>query len=365
MPTVAQGQTVTLDATYQLGTGQLVDPTNPKVSIVDPFGATVVANADPTRHPSVGRFEYDYPVAAAAPLGSWTARWTGTINGTPVQGDEVFQVVAAGTVGFSATGSPAAPCEPWEPIWCGDLPAGSEAVTGTAVQGATEVLWGLSGRQFGLCEVTVRPCKEQCGEGWPAWSPYGWYGYPTPVLSAGKWYNVTCGGCGGPCSCTQVESVLLPGPVHSILAVVIDGESLPATGYRVDDWRRLVRQDGGRFPLCQDLSLPAGQPGTWTVTLRVGQQPPVLGQMAVGELAEQFVRACLPGVGCVFPRQVQEMVRLGVTLRLGDIAAYVEQGLTGLERVDYFLRTYNPYRLAEAASVWSPDFPPPTVTTWP
>lgn len=54
------------------------------------------------------------------------------------------------------------PCEPWSPIWnCANL-VGAEAVSGTAVQAATEILYNRSAQQFGICTFTVRPCREDC-----------------------------------------------------------------------------------------------------------------------------------------------------------------------------------------------------------
>lgn len=94
---VGQGGTIPLDARYRDGSGALVDPTLPLVDIVNPSAVTVVNDATPV-HDGTGLFHYNYTVAVAAPLGTWTAHWTGVINGAPVSGDDVFTVVAAGSV---------------------------------------------------------------------------------------------------------------------------------------------------------------------------------------------------------------------------------------------------------------------------
>lgn len=96
---IGQGGTITLDAFFKDGTGSLVDPVDPRVSIVDPDSITVVANAIPTKL-AVGHYEFDYEVAEDAKLGVWTARWTGSINGVAVTDDDAFEVVAAGDVDF-------------------------------------------------------------------------------------------------------------------------------------------------------------------------------------------------------------------------------------------------------------------------
>lgn len=99
MPTGAQGASLTLDATFSDGTGQAVTPTSPRVSVINPTGTTVVGNATPTEV-ATGVYEYVFAVPADAPLGSWTARWSGTINGVATTADEVFTVVEAGSIGF-------------------------------------------------------------------------------------------------------------------------------------------------------------------------------------------------------------------------------------------------------------------------
>lgn len=94
---VGQGGTIVLDARYRDGSGALVDPTTPLVDIINPSAVEIVTNAVPVQD-GTGLFHYNYTVAVAAPLGTWTAHWTGVINGAPVSGDDVFTVVAAGSV---------------------------------------------------------------------------------------------------------------------------------------------------------------------------------------------------------------------------------------------------------------------------
>ncbi|MBA3240089.1 MAG: phage head-tail connector protein [Acidobacteria bacterium] len=97
MQQVGQGGTIRLTVQYQDGSGNLVNPLNPLVSIYNPSNAQVVANATPT-NAGTGIYFYDYTVAVAAPLGQWYGRFTGTINGASVQGDDEFLVVTAGSV---------------------------------------------------------------------------------------------------------------------------------------------------------------------------------------------------------------------------------------------------------------------------
>lgn len=103
MPTVGQGGTVTLRVVYQDGAGSLVDPVDPLLDIIDSDSVEVETDLVPTRD-STGHYHYDYTVDGAAPLGSWIAHWTGIINGVSINGDEGFEVVAAGSVGAAGGG---------------------------------------------------------------------------------------------------------------------------------------------------------------------------------------------------------------------------------------------------------------------
>lgn len=108
---------------------------------------------------------------------------------------------------------------------------------------ATEIMWRLSGKQFGSCPVTMRPCRQTCsgGTAYGYWSGSTW----TPVLDGGRWYNEKCGKCApSGCSCTEVCEVVLPGPISEVLEVKVDGVVLDPSEYRLDNARKLVRQFG-------------------------------------------------------------------------------------------------------------------------
>ena len=170
----------------------------------------------------------------------------------------------------TGTGGMRGPCADWPVQWTCDLDTLNPAVTGIAVSTATETLYALTGMRFGLCEVTLRPCRDDCGDGrfyddfGPPWTAQYW---PQPALIGGLWLNLTCGSCSSGCSCSEVSEVRLPAPVYDITEVVIDGAVLAASAYRLDNNRILVRTDGQRWPRCNDLSEDSG-PGTWSVTAR-------------------------------------------------------------------------------------------------
>jgi hypothetical protein len=305
-------------------------------------------------NPATGVNVYQWAVPPGLPLGDYLVVWDGEDTGmSPIQASEVVSVVA------SSAGSVSGPCSTWTPIWCCDL-LDTAAVTGTALQAATEVLWALSGRQFDSCNVEIWPCRRECMTdlpgGWNSWTGGTWT-YPQPALIAGTWFNLTCGSCVGECSCTALSQVELPMPVLNVIEVRMDGVALiPNVDYRLDDGRFLTRLGGEDWPWCNDLSQLEGE-GTWSVTLTIGKDVPVMGQMAVGELACEFAKACLGDDECRLPKTVQQLTRQGVSLTFIDPNQLFENGLTGLYFADLFINAVNPKRNMAPAKVYNLDEP--------
>jgi hypothetical protein len=251
------------------------------------------------------------------------------------------------------------PCADWPVRWTCDVATLNPAVTGLAVASATETLWALSGRRFGLCEVTLRPCRRDCYDGrfyddfGPPWT--GARSYPQPALIGGQWFNLTCGSCSD-CACGTVSEALLPAPVHSIVEVKVDGTPLVTGAYRVDNNRLLVRTDGDRWPRCNDLTRADSEPGTWSVTARFGEVPPEGAALAMGELACEIAKAA-DGQDCRLPAGVQQLVRQGVTISYPDVGELFAKGRTGLYLVDMFVATWNPSGLRSRSRVYRVDQP--------
>lgn len=257
------------------------------------------------------------------------------------------------------------PCSSWDPTWICDVSCESPTVTAQAVEFATEVVWALSGRQFGLCTVTLRPCREVCqdfpwpsaglsGGGWTEWAGASWV---TPALIGGQWFNVVCGRCSTDCSCTTISEVRLPAPVNRITEVKIDGVPLEASAYRLDNARLLVRTDGDDWPRCNDLTLADTEVGTWSVTAEYGLEVPEGGKWAVGELACQLIKA-RNGEDCRLPANVTQLVRQGVTLQFPEVSELFKERQTGLYLVDLFVATWNPHRLTRRSGVYRVDRAP-------
>ncbi len=264
----------------------------------------------------------------------------------------------------------AIPTVAWEPRWtCDEVDTASPAATGIAALAATQVLWGLSGQQFGLTSVKLRPCRRGCAmsnggylpDGMVPWAGgYGSWGYPWPTLYAGTWINLGCGACGWDgCGCSSLQEAVLPGQVHDVTEVKLDGTVVTGSAYRLDFSPDvfggvLVRLDGGTWPLCQNLALPDTAAGTFSVTARYGMDVPELGRLAVGELACELLKA-MSGKDCRLPEHVTSLARQGVTLSFPDPTELLTGGKLGLVQADRFIQVFNPSGLKRRARTWSPD----------
>jgi hypothetical protein len=264
--------------------------------------------------------------------------------------------------------APTAPCG-WDPIPCGcELPGyGDDEESGVepdpsvvyAVETAQFVMWALSGRQFGACELTLRPCRRDCRSG--AEGPWG------ARLVDGSWVNLPCRSCGTRCSCVDVCEVRLPfAPAGEVVSVVFDGEELEADQYWLEDSEWLVlATSAGCWPDCQDMSVSLGEAGTYGVTYTQGVAVPTAGKRAVGALACEILKACSNDSSCCLPKRTQSYNRQGMSVVLIDPMEFFDKGRTGIYEVDLFLNAVNPEGRPSGARVMSPDSEPRMRNVWP
>lgn len=268
------------------------------------------------------------------------------------------------------------PCEPFitEADLCcleptGSFPdpclAGGQAVPQNvidlAIQAASEVLWAETGRRYGTCTVTIRPCRQDCNPcGFDFYNLddflYGFGPAYVPYLSAGVWYNWSPCNCRDFCWCNKAESVELPYPVCSVSEVLIDGAVIPAADYRVDEFRYLIRTDGNTWPRCQS-SADLGQPDTFGITLTYGREAPAILKIGTAELACELIKACV-GAPCKLSQKVSNIARQGVNMGFIDVGMFFENKLTGIYLVDRAILTLNPNRLTRKPTIYSPDVGP-------
>lgn len=258
------------------------------------------------------------------------------------------------------------PCSwPVDTTCVADWATFSPDVQAAAVEWSTYVLWALTGRRYGPCQVTVRPCGPRCD------GPGGYLTFPVtsgsttsagmpwmiPWIDNGVWRNC---GCGGGCACSATCEVALQGPVAEILEVTVDGAVVPSTAYRLDYVKTipvLVRIDDGCWPDCQDLDVGLDEVGSFGITYSKGIPVPRAGQLAAGQLAGEFAKACR-GSDCQLPQQLASLTRNGIDVQVVDPTQFLENGLTGIANVDLWIRAVNPLRKAQRSRVYSPDMRP-------
>jgi len=251
------------------------------------------------------------------------------------------------------------PCEPWSDQASCDLdPAPAGELVERAITVATELLWALSGRRFGICTATVRPCRKACAV--DVFGPWEWWGsWPWVGSWPEAWaLSPHCRRCGSSCGCSQLEELKLPRrPVTAVSEVTVDGEILPEEAYRVDDFRWLVRLDGGKWPSCQDMQADVTEAETFSVTFSYGRPVPESGVWAAERLACELLKAMVGDDDCQLPERVQTVSRRGVTVGFLDPMDFIDKGRVGITDVDLFLRAFNPHGLARRARIYRADTP--------
>jgi len=240
-------------------------------------------------------------------------------------------------VSYAGCGGPD-PSEPPEPL--ASLPEGQEDFEAMAV----EFLWRWTGKTLGTCRVAVELCRDDCTDGQSTYfgSGPGPSGLWRPVLIDGGWYNISCGRCGDRCGCGDA-GLRLPGPVSSVVSVVENGQTLPASGYSLNrDF--LVRTDGRRWAPCQTV-----------VTYERGVAVPVGGQIAAGVLALELAKGACNDNSCRLPKRLQTVSRQGVTVAMLDSFDDIDKGHTGIFLIDSWVSSMTKPKVRP--TVLSPDKP--------
>lgn len=238
------------------------------------------------------------------------------------------------------------PCSTWDVVLPCEISGVDAVTTGNAARAATEILWALSGRQFGECEVEFWPCRQECAP-----MPVGYSGYYDSDWSTQRiWYTPPCANsCAGACTCTNESRFTLPRPIASIVSITIEGSVVPTGSYEIHGAQTVVRTDGLLWPACND--------GSWSVVARFGKAVPTLGLLAGGELTCEFIKMFRNVKECRLPQRVQNVTRQGVTMAFLDPLTFLEKGRVGLYLADLFISAFNPYGLKQPSRIRNPDMP--------
>lgn len=368
MSVYQQGQPITIFDTFTVSEVP-TDPTTVTYTVLAPDGtstAYIWPGAVEISHPGTGEFELALGAPTLPGVYYYDVDATGAVVASRAASFTVLANVSSQTdLDWAVVG----PCTPWadsQDVWacCGQptttIGEGSDAtecavdMTQFAIE-ASQLLYELSGRQYaGVCERTVRPC----------WTSDDGCGFQ--VLSRGHIVGWSGTGWGDlrACGCQPLSRVHLSGyPVREVTEVKLDGAVVTATNnWRLDERQWLTRvadADGNRqlWPSCQRLDLDDTEEGTFSVTYRYGQDPPILGVQAAAQLGCELYRACSGGT-CALPTGTTRINRQGIVIeRLAFATWAFREGRwnTGLPLVDAFLGGYNPTALKRRPSVWGPD----------
>lgn len=146
---------------------------------------------------------------------------------------------------------------------------------------------------------------------------------------------------------TPVEAIDLPGPVGAVTEVVVGGEVLDPTAYRVENGRWLIRLDGGAWP---------EQSADFTVTYLNSYPAGEMGSYAAGVMAAEWLKLLTQAKGgCRLPKSVTNIQRQGLTMELAR--GMFPDGVTGMPEVDAYIMLLNPFGLKVAPRVYSLDLP--------
>lgn len=224
------------------------------------------------------------------------------------------------------------------------------AVVGWSRQMSAQIMWAATGRRYGVCTSTVRPCTKGC---WISAASRGWWAAHTLPVD-GWWRPWFACDCGDSCSCSTVESFRLPGRPRSIVSVTIDGVVLDAASYKLRG-KDLLRIDGFTWPHCQNWGVDPGEVGSWEVEMTHGQTVPIPIQIASGLYQCELARALTPGMECALPERVTNIVRDGVSVAFMDPMNFLNDGLTGVPLVDAAILSDNPGRLRQRPRAYRAD----------
>lgn len=224
-------------------------------------------------------------------------------------------------------------CSPWPIRWTCDIPFEDEPdLVDLAISGAQDILWGLSGRRYGICETeeAYRPPCDQC------LPPYGDTFGPGVELALGREKR----------DCCKIH--LDSQPVRNILSVIVNGETLDASEYALDI--NVLRRVGRCWPCGDGCDEPPV-----VVTYEWGLDVPPLGELAMGEVACELLRA-MKRLDCRLPANAVRIDRQGVSIELEPLQELYAMNRLGLPISDQFLRAVNPTRLVSRSKVYTPDF---------
>lgn len=307
MQTLDVGETATIATAWYDAAKQAAEPSAITLTIHPPSGADIVkVKADMTGSESVAGSGTD-DVWSYGQIVTLEGLWRYDVEGVV---DSADVELPSGLFLVGASSRPTGPCEPWctwaEVLACApaSLAEATTAQAESAIDVASEILWNLSDRVYsGICQTTRSLCLS-CRECWPSI-----------------------------CRCEPHNGFNLGrrSPVWAAWDVVVNGETIDASEYRIVDRRWLARNDGHAWPMGWDVLDPTAFVASWAY----GRQVPVGGRRAAALYAAHIARRCMD-LGCSDAKsQVTSINAEGVTYVIDP--AMLDSGRTGYEQVDAWI----------------------------
>lgn len=226
-------------------------------------------------------------------------------------------------------------CEPFDKDETGEVKAKFEDM-------AKWFLWGWTKRMFGTTESWLRPD--------PSCDREPTYQYLPPVVS----WPLMCGWCRTcDCSCSNMTSLWISAPIQKVEEVMIGGEVLDPSKYRLSGKHQLIRRDGNSWPSTQTLGADLESETAWGIQAIVGTPVPTGGRIAAGILACELAKAACNDAACRLPKRVTSITRQGVAMTMLDDFEGLQKGRTGIWLIDSWVASIN--EVPTSASVISPD----------
>ncbi|MGH1490560.1 MAG: hypothetical protein ACRBK7_14415 [Acidimicrobiales bacterium] len=268
------------------------------------------------------------------------------------------------------------PCQDWTTeaeavARCNNTTLTTEAWTfGIAL--ASVVLWNATGRRYGVCRRTVRPCysgTHHHGFG-PTGAARARQRTIDALTSTAAGYDIDDAPIVWPCSCGP-DMLTLPGPIEAVESILYAGQTLPTTAYRIRTAGHrartaLLRLDGDTWWCCNDLDADPTVAATdqgcpaWQVTYWQGRQLPDLARNVASILAEELAKSfCGEACDQKLHSNLVQISRRGVTKQYDPKAVKGTDGLTrtGLTPVDAWIAAVNPNGRTRQSAIIRADDP--------
>lgn len=221
---------------------------------------------------------------------------------------------------------------PW--ITASDTMEPTHPVSDLAVRRASWLLYRLTGQKYSGIETSTEVYSLESSDNTRQYMP---------AVYSGKIYNVPKGHQG-------VRRLRLrQNPVREILSVKEYGKVVDPSTYTLRNNTYIVKNNGLTWSMDPINELE--------VTYVHGNPPPQAGISAAILLANEFILSELEPESCSLPKRITSITRQGLSMTMLDPQDFLENGLTGVEEVDLFIKTANPNKSQKKAKVYSPDKP--------